>query len=229
MYTIYACIDSEWRVIGITTSKYKKNPGSEWKSIGETEDPDVFYQYTVYDEIGASNYKYVDGELVERTEEEKAPDRKIIQYMELQQRYIPSFRKSLISFLEDMIKREWESYNADMKIKMSGIYQDWSQGKYEVGDIRTNAGQVWECWTAHDNAIYPDITPDNPQTWANFWRPLHGKSPETARPWTKPYAGTTDMYHAGEYMVWTDGTIKKCLRDTVYSPEEYAADWEDAE
>lgn len=30
----------------------------------------------------------------------------------------------------------------------------------------------------------------------------------------------------GEYMVWTDGTIKKCLRDTVYSPEEYAADWE---
>lgn len=24
----------------------------------------------------------------------------------------------------------------------------------------------------------------------------------------------------------TDGTIKKCLRDTVYSPDEYAADWE---
>lgn len=39
----------------------------------------------------------------------------------------------------------------------------------------------------------------------------------------------TDMYHIGEYMVWTDGTIKKCLRDTVYSPEEYAADWGDAE
>ena len=34
------------------------------------------------------------------------------------------------------------------------------------------------------------------------------ETPETARPWTKPYAGTTDMYHAGEYMVWTDGTIK---------------------
>lgn len=33
----------------------------------------------------------------------------------------------------------------------------------------------------------------------------------------------------GEYMVWTDGTIKKCLRDTVYSPDEYAADWEDVE
>lgn len=37
------------------------------------------------------------------------------------------------------------------------------------------------------------------------------------------------MYHAGEYMVYTDGKIYKCLSDTVYSPEEYAADWEDAE
>ena len=45
----------------------------------------------------------------------------------------------------------------------------------------------------------------------------------------EPYAGTTDMYHVGEYMVWTDGTIKKCLRDTVYSPDEYAADWEDVD
>lgn len=79
---------------------------------------------------------------------------------------------------------------------------------------------------AHDNAEYPDITPSNPQTWANFWRPLHGKSATTARPWVKPQYGTTDMYHAGEYMVWTDGTIKKALRDTAYSPAEYAADWQ---
>lgn len=27
----------------------------------------------------------------------------------------------------------------------------------------------------------------------------------------------------------TPGTIKKCLRDTVYSPDEYAADWEDVD
>lgn len=29
-------------------------------------------------------------------------------------------------------------------------------------------------------------------------------------------------------MIWTDGTVKKCLRDTNFSPEEYPADWEDA-
>ena len=39
-------------------------------------------------------------------------------------------------------------------------------------------------------------------------------------------AGTTDMYHAGEYMIYTDNKIYKCLRDSVYSPEEYASDWE---
>lgn len=29
-------------------------------------------------------------------------------------------------------------------------------------------------------------------------------------------------------MIWTDGTVKKCLRNTNFSPEEYLADWEDA-
>lgn len=29
-------------------------------------------------------------------------------------------------------------------------------------------------------------------------------------------------------MFCMDGTIKKCLRDTNFSPEEYPADWEDA-
>ena len=35
------------------------------------------------------------------------------------------------------------------------------------------------------------------------------------------------MYKAGEYMIWTDGIVKKCLRGTNFSPEEYPADWED--
>lgn len=28
-------------------------------------------------------------------------------------------------------------------------------------------------------------------------------------------------------MIWTDGTVKKCLRDTNFSPDEYAQAWED--
>lgn len=29
-------------------------------------------------------------------------------------------------------------------------------------------------------------------------------------------------------MIWTDGSVKKCVQDTNYSPDEYPADWEDA-
>lgn len=226
MYIVYAYVDQDDRVIKITTSKYEENPPENCKPIGESDDPDAFEEYIVYDEIGASNYKYVEGSIVERTEEEKEHDHKTIQERDLEFRYIPNFSDSLNIFLQYFMKKESGNYDVDMKLKLSGIYKNWSLGKYEVGDICNHAGQTWECWTAHDNASNPDITPDKPQTWANFWRPLHGTSVETARPWVKPQNGTTDMYHIGEYMVWTDGTIKKCLRDTVYSPDEYAADWE---
>ena len=35
------------------------------------------------------------------------------------------------------------------------------------------------------------------------------------------------MYKVGEYMIWTDGTAKKCRQDTNFSPEEYPQAWED--
>ena len=143
----------------------------------------------------------------------------------LNQKFIPSQEQSMVYFAKAMLKAEAPQTDIQ-KLELSGLYDIWQLGNYSVGDIRNYAGQTWECWTAHDNSIYPDITPDNPQTWANFWRPLHGTSIETARPWTKPVAGTTDMYHIGEYMVYTDGKIYKCLADTVYSPEEYAVAWE---
>lgn len=149
-----------------------------------------------------------------------------IQAIALNKKYIPDENKSATALLRAMLKTTPLS-DDDTKIAVSGLYEQWAAGKFEVGDIRNNAGQTWECHTAHDNAVYPDITPDNPQTWANFWRPLHGKSKETARPWVKPQYGTTDMYHAGEYLVYTDGKTYKCVSDTVYSPEEYAQAWED--
>lgn len=151
-------------------------------------------------------------------------DTKINNYI-LNQKFIPSQEQSMVYFAKAMLKVEAPQTDIQ-KLELSGLYDIWQPGNYSVGDIRNYAGQTWECWTAHDNSIYPDIIPDNPQTWANFWRPLHGTTVETARHWTKPVAGTTDMYHIGEYMIYIDGKIYKCLADTVYSPEEYAAAWE---
>lgn len=191
------------------------------------DDPEIIAQCT--DEIpdetvflywnDNSTWKIENGKFIKlKTEEE-------MRELVLNRRYIPSESKSATALFRAMLKATPLS-DDDEKIAVSGLYERWALGKYEVGDIRNNAGQTWECHTAHDNAVYPDITPSNPQTWANFWRPLHGKSAATARPWVKPQYGTTDMYHAGEYMVYTDGKVYRCLSDTVYSPEEYAAAWE---
>lgn len=112
----------------------------------------------------------------------------------------------------------------DQHILASGLYADWTLGRYAVGDIRNAGGQVWECFQAHDTTTYPDIQPGE-SAWYTFWRPLHGRTPETARPWAAPQ-GAHDMYKAGEYMVYTDGVTYRCLSDTVYTPEEYAQAWE---
>ena len=112
----------------------------------------------------------------------------------------------------------------DKRIRASGLYEDWTEGKYQVDDIRNNGGQTWECFQAHDNATHPDIKPDN-SAWFTFWRPLHGTSPETARPFV-PVQGAHDMYRVGEYMIYTDGKTYQCKQDTNFSPEDYAQAWE---
>ncbi len=40
--------------------------------------------------------------------------------------------------------------------------------------------------------------------------------------------GAHDMYKAGEYAV-CGGVLYRCISDTAYSPEEYAAAWGEAE
>lgn len=104
----------------------------------------------------------------------------------------------------------------DQKLRASGLIEDWSEGSYAVGDIRNADGQTWECFQAHDVAVYPDISPGG-SAWRTFWRPLHGKAPATARPFVE-VQGAHDTYKAGEFMIWTDGRVWECLRETAYSP-----------
>lgn len=114
----------------------------------------------------------------------------------------------------------------DKRIRASGLYPEWKEGAHAEGDIYNAEGQTWECYQAYDNATYPDIRPGE-SAWYTFNRPLHGTSPETARPFV-PVQGAHDIYRAGEYMIWTDGTIRRCKSDTNYSPEEYPQAWEEA-
>lgn len=112
----------------------------------------------------------------------------------------------------------------DQRIRASGLYDDWTERAWAVGEACNAGSQTWECYMPLDPALSPGVTPETP-SWRNFFRPLHGKAPETARPFV-PVQGSYDMYRAGEYMIWTDGQIHKCLQDTNFSPEEYPAAWE---
>lgn len=133
-----------------------------------------------------------------------------------------------VSFARMVLPTVQETMTADDTITVAALYADWTEGAYQVGDIRlawySGAHQPWKCRQAHDTATYPDITPDG-TAWRTFWIPFHGTTPETAQDWISP-SGAHDQYEAGEYMVWTDGNTYLCKQATVYTPEEYARAWE---
>ena len=110
-------------------------------------------------------------------------------------------------------------------IQCMALFPVYEQNKqHEVGEVATHpeTGYPKECIQAYDGTVQQDWTIDTP----SLWKPWHSRKPEYALPWEAP-TGAHDMYKAGEYMIWTDGTVKKCVSDTNYNPTEYAQAWED--
>lgn len=92
-----------------------------------------------------------------------------------------------------------------------------------VGAPVSYAGQIYGLIQPHNASHYPNTTP---ASLPALWRVKHTTDPSKAKPWVKP-TSTSDMYLVGECMLWTDGVVMRAIRDTIYSPEEYAADWEE--
>lgn len=160
----------------------------------------------------------------QKQEQEEKEQEKIIKNYE-KQSGIFATNDSLTSFARMMMPQILPTVeNDNQKIELSGLFEDWTEGKYEVGDIRNANNQTWECFQAHDNSIYPDIKPDNP-SWYTFWKPLHGTTPQTARKWVAPQ-GSHDIYKVGEYMWFTDYKLYKCIQQTNFSPTDYPMGWE---
>lgn len=166
-------------------------------------------------------YKVEDNKLI-LDEEKLAADIKTKGSEELSKKYIPSEIQSTIA-IGKIILAQFSELDDSNRIRVSGLYPTWEAGKYEVGDIRNYNNQTWECFQAHDNSVDPDIKPNN-AVWFTFWRPLHGKSPETARPFVPAH----DMYHTGEY-AYFNGKLYKCIQDTAYSPEDCTQAWQEEE
>lgn len=130
-----------------------------------------------------------------------------------------------VSFARMMLSTQ--TLTADQTISVSALYDEWTEGSYQVGDIRLawyeGTHQPWKCRQEHDTATYPDITPDG-TAWRTFWIPFHGTTPETAQNWIAP-SGAHDQYEVGEYMVYK-GQTYRALMATVYTTDEYAQAWE---
>lgn len=119
-----------------------------------------------------------------------------------------------------------ESEDKTLGIQCMALFPVYVQNKqHEVGEVATHpeTGYPKECILAYDGTVQQDWTIDTP----TCWKPWHSRKVEYALPWEQP-TGAHDMYKAGEYMIWTDGSVKKCVQDTNFSPTEYPQAWEDA-
>ena len=171
-------------------------------------------------------YQVNDGSLM-LDEDKLAAEQAAAEQAAITARYIPLEAQSAAA-VGRMVLAQLSDLTADAKLRVSGLYDTWQHETVcEAGDIYNHAGQTWECYAKLDPALNPGVTPDTP-AWHNFFRVLHGRTPSTARPFVPPHA-EYDMYRAGEYMVWTDGSIKRATQDTAYSPEDFHGAWENAE
>ena len=119
-----------------------------------------------------------------------------------------------------------ESEDKTLGIQCMALFPAYVQNKqHEVGEVATHpeTGYPKECILAYDGTVQQDWTIGTP----TCWKPWHSRKKEYALPWEQP-TGAHDMYKAGEYMIWTDGSIKKCVQDTNFNPVEYPQAWEDA-
>ena len=112
-------------------------------------------------------------------------------------------------------------------IDLAPLLPEWQPGStenpitYTQGHPYTYQGSPWNCAQTHTNhgeqGWEPGVAP-------SLWAPYHATDAAHALPWVQP-TGAHDMYHVGEYMVWTDGSTYVCEQDTAYAPNVYAPAW----
>lgn len=165
--------------------------------------------------------KYVNGQYIDLTADEISA----IRADQAQERRRPRTYEEGISALAGALISERLSQSEDktLGIQCMALFPVWTPGNYIAGDVRTDpdTGCPCECITAHNSAVNTDWT----ISVRTLWKPWHSRAAEYALPWEQP-TGAHDMYHAGEYMIWTDDSVYKCIQDTAYSPEEYSQAWE---
>ena len=176
---------------------------------------------------GLTYYKIENGQKIEMTAEEIEKMEAERAKAEYQERIRPRTVSEGITALAKSLIAEKIAASDDktLGIQCMALFPVWKPDIYSVGDVRTDpdTGYPYECILAHDSEVNTGWTIKE----RTLWKPWHSRSADYALPWVQP-TGAHDMYHSGEYMIWTDKKVKKCVQDTNFSPDEYPAAWEDA-
>lgn len=93
--------------------------------------------------------------------------------------------------------------------------------KVAVGAPVEHEGQIYTLLQPHNASYYTGT----PATLAALWRVKHTTDPAKAKPFVQP-TSTSDMYLKDECALFEE-KVYRALRDTVYSPKEFGADWEE--
>lgn len=171
--------------------------------------------------------KYVNGEYIEMTPEEIEKMQQEAAEIEYRERIRPRTEmEGLVALAKTVLtERIAESEDKTLGIQCMALIPTYVQNKqHDVGEIATHpeTGYPKECILSYDGSVQQDWTIDTP----TLWKPWHSRKAEYALPWVQP-TGAHDMYKDGEYMIWTDRSIQKCVQDTNFSPDEYPQAWED--
>lgn len=227
MYKVYIKTDWDNRVIAVNSDAFLTYPiETPWVQIDEG-DGDRFHhaQGNYLDKPlmtiqGIYQYKLVEGIVVERTVEEIDADIAALPPPPptIEEKVVQAERK--FTAMKPLITELVQDKPADIVIGLSEFILDWKQGNYIIGNVRMYDGQPRTCCQAHDSTNNPDWTP----SVASLWAPYHATTEELTLPWIIP-TGAHDMYKVGEFMLFTDEKIYKCVEDTNFSPTEYAAAW----
>lgn len=122
-----------------------------------------------------------------------------------------------------------QTLEADGAIEAAPLLKPWKAGSmtepaaYSAGDVRTDESQPWKCVQTHTHYGEEGWNPANSRA---LWAPYHATKREYALPWVQP-TNATDVYNAGEWMIWTDGLAYQALQNTLdRGPDVLPAAWE---
>ena len=152
------------------------------------------------DESETLKYKYVDGELIELTQDEKEKffqTEKVMQENSLKAMMIESGRASFLVELDDT-----------QAAKLPLCYDPWTTDKaYKVGDRVLCDGKLWKCRQAHTSQENwkPSINT------ASLWEVINVENAGTLDD-PIPYDQTMTVYNGKYYL--EEGIIYKCIRDS---------------